>query len=717
MTGILALDWAAQTVSLFNTIILLWLGSTVLLNAERRSRGVWAAGIGLILGGVFFLSHSAILGLGLNILGLGVDLWWQVGLVAVLVLPYTWYSIILWYSGFWDDRNTALNLRHRMWYLALSTFMALVLLSYFFIDPLPTFEQALQLELPSTLTLGGYPLLILLFSPYLVFAMGLSLDVLRRPGPSMRVMGDVARQRARPWLIASSLVLLLVSLLVGLLISMYLMEVRWRPFTPLSITSLAWFDLVIGVLIAIAVVLTGQAVVSYEIFTGKTLPRGGLRRDWRRAVILATGYGILIGFSLSLGLQPIYGLLAATVLLTVFLALLSWRSYMEREAYINRLRPFVSSQKIYDQLLSSSEALPLDRVVSEPFEILCRDLLEVEVAYLVAHGPLAPFTGAPLVYPSDLKTAPPSLQGIVEKFDTPETLFAPIPPSDPCSARWAIPLWSTRGLLGVLLLGKKRDDRLYTEEEMAFARSVGERLIDLQATAEMARRLISLQRLRLTESRVLDNRAHQVLHDEVLPQLHAAMLTLDGVKSASDVIASDAIPILADAHRRISELLHEIPPKMAKDVSRLGLIGALEACVADEFQGAFDNVTWEIDPDASRKEETLSTLSKEVLYHAAREAIRNAASHGRGASKDVPFVLRISIFQSEGLEIVVEDNGIGFDPRQEVDQSAGKGLVLHSTMMAIIGGSLSIESVPDAFTRVRLRLADIPEMGVIPQVD
>jgi chemotaxis protein histidine kinase CheA len=34
--------------------------------------------------------------------------------------------------------------------------------------------------------------------------------------------------------------------------------------------------------------------------------------------------------------------------------------------------------------------------------------------------------------------------------------------------------------------------------------------------------------------------------------------------------------------------------------------------------------------------------------------------------------------------------------------SSGRGLALHGTMMAIIGGALSIESSPGQYTRVRL---------------
>ena len=42
------LDWVIRAISLFNTIILLWLGLTVSLNAERRRWGTYVASSGLL---------------------------------------------------------------------------------------------------------------------------------------------------------------------------------------------------------------------------------------------------------------------------------------------------------------------------------------------------------------------------------------------------------------------------------------------------------------------------------------------------------------------------------------------------------------------------------------------------------------------------------------------------------------------------------------------
>jgi hypothetical protein len=61
VTGYFLTDWAIFAVSLFNASLLLWLGLTVILNAERRTMGVWVLGGGMLLGAAFFISHTAIL--------------------------------------------------------------------------------------------------------------------------------------------------------------------------------------------------------------------------------------------------------------------------------------------------------------------------------------------------------------------------------------------------------------------------------------------------------------------------------------------------------------------------------------------------------------------------------------------------------------------------------------------------------------------------------
>ena len=66
MSNIPLINWLGIAVSIYNTVLMLWLGLTILLNAERRVWGVWLAGGSLILGASFFVSHTIILQRGLD---------------------------------------------------------------------------------------------------------------------------------------------------------------------------------------------------------------------------------------------------------------------------------------------------------------------------------------------------------------------------------------------------------------------------------------------------------------------------------------------------------------------------------------------------------------------------------------------------------------------------------------------------------------------------
>ena len=741
------LTWAAVSVSLFDTVLLLWLGLTVLLNAERRTWGIWVAGLGLLSGAAFFISHSAMLGQGLTYVSWGMNFWWHIGWVPVLASPFAWYVVMLWYAGYWDDPRSALRRRQRPW-LFLVALLALGMSAFLTLaNPLPSYWQLAQRNLSTPFSFNGVPLLMIIFPVYMVLCIVLSMDALRKPGPTGRLMGDVARERARPWLVATSAVLLLVSVLVTWAMVWIVLNVRETPEFSYNVgevpdqvllNTIALFDLVISALIGTVIMLLGQAVVAYEIFTGKALPRRSLLLQWWSAVALAGGFSTLVGYSLTVATHPIYSLLLATILMVGFYAIFSWRSYIERERYMDLLRPFVSGRSLYEDLLDQSGAISTSQQLETagPFRVLCGEVLGAKVAYLAALGPLSPLVGPPLVYRSpeqkdgkSASTTEPvqlSLTELTPHFTSPQVLWVPVDPQRFQGATLAVPLWSERGLIGVMLLGEKRDGGLYTQEEIEIARATGERMVDTQASAEMARRLMTLQRRRLAESQVLDRQARRVLHDDVLPLLHTAMIALSSrmarvpVVSASTHVAEpgvervtgvegeqDALTLLGDAHRRISDLLRDMPTGAAPQVARLGLLGALRKAVEEEFGGAFNEVTWQVEPEAERQAAEVPPLAAEVLYYAAREAVRNSARYGRNDDTSRPLHLRISATAKDGLQLAVEDDGVGMSSSAGSNGGSGQGLALHSTMMAVVGGSLATESVAGKYTRVTLTLPQV----------
>jgi signal transduction histidine kinase len=251
----------------------------------------------------------------------------------------------------------------------------------------------------------------------------------------------------------------------------------------------------------------------------------------------------------------------------------------------------------------------------------------------------------------------------------------------------------------MLLIGEKLDGGLYTQEELEVARASAERLLDMQGGTEMARRLMALQRQRLAETRVIDAQTRRVLHDDVLPRLHAVVLAASAGSETQELI-----PQLTEVHSSISNLLRTMPAPAAGTIGPGGIIGALRSTINTELRGSFDRVEWETIPEAETASAALSPLAAEVLFHAAREAVRNAAKYGRGNRKNVPLHLRIALAYADGIVLTIEDNGIGIDGIAPSDGGSGQGMALHGTMMAIVGGSMSVESVAGQYTRVTLTL-------------
>jgi signal transduction histidine kinase len=313
------------------------------------------------------------------------------------------------------------------------------------------------------------------------------------------------------------------------------------------------------------------------------------------------------------------------------------------------------------------------------------------------------------------------LAALVERIGAARQLCLPVDPGSHGGAAWAVPLWGERSLIGLLLLGDRRDGSLYSQEEIEIARAAGERLIDARAAGELARRLLLLQRRRLAEDQLLDSRVRRVLHDDVLPLLHTALLALSSRRPDQSVEQNDAADpsaeatgLLADAHRQVAALLAALPPALAPDVARLGLVGALRR-VVDDLGSELDGVVWQLDPAGERASADLSSLAAEVLFGAAREAIRNAARHARGPSPDDlqrqghrrPLHLRVAVSLADDLVMQVEDDGIGLAgsaSTQGHTRGSGQGLVLHGTLLTVLGGSLAVESAPGGGTRVTLRV-------------
>ena len=91
--------------------------------------------------------------------------------------------------------------------------------------------------------------------------------------------------------------------------------------------------------------------------------------------------------------------------------------------------------------------------------------------------------------------------------------------------------------------------------------------------------------------------------------------------------------------------------------------------------------------------------TREALLRITREAITNASRHGR------PNVIRVHVSNSDGVRLVVRDDGVGFEPQAAAgDSRGGFGLISMKERAEGLGGTFRVTSSPGEGTEVEVRL-------------
>ncbi|NMB53270.1 MAG: hypothetical protein GYA15_01095 [Leptolinea sp.] len=693
MSGQLILDWPALALSLFDAFLLCWLGLTILLEANRRSMGVWLSADGLFLGAAFFIAHTAILRNGWQFDNPVLNFWWRAGWWPLVLSPFAWYCVILWYSSYWDDNSSQLHRRQAPWFGLTLVFTVGLLAWMTLADPLPDLGNRNG-------DLSGFSTLAILFPFYILLCILLALDAILRPGPSLHLQGVEARHRARPWLTASTLVLLLVCLLVAFALvwgiqtfsSNY--ESNLQSFAdPALFTPLTGLDVIIELLITAAILFIGQAAMVYEVFSSTPLPRSGLKKRWLFAMWTGGIFAIFFSGVLIYFARPDLASLLFIPFLAGILTAQNRASALEQEAGFSRLRTLARPQWLYEQIFSQPSGMSDTIDIFPDFEMICTNVVQTRRALLLPVGEMTSFFPEKICFPnntSQLEALP-----IPGDLSTQNRQARPLDPHQSGGYTWALPLISVRGLDGWFFIGERLDGSLYSMEEMEIARAAIERWMDNQAAAEITRRLLNLQQQKLAETRLLDQKARRILHDDVLPLLHTALLSQPQGEQADQI---------SSAHRRISQLLRDAPPPPPIDIARNGLIASIRKIAEGEAALMKADLSFETQQEVEPFVAALSPEEAETIFYAVRECLRNIQKHA-GMGGDHTSSIRIHFSCQGSLQISIENNGCVDEPGKDNRiPSTGQGLMLHNSLLAIYGGGIRMTALQNGNTRVTITL-------------
>ena len=202
---------------------------------------------------------------------------------------------------------------------------------------------------------------------------------------------------------------------------------------------------------------------------------------------------------------------------------------------------------------------------------------------------------------------------------------------------------------------------------------------------------------RVVEAQELERRRlARELHDETGQALTSILLGLRAIRAAQtdeEAVSaeSELRNLVVQALQDVRSLAVELRPSALDD---FGLVPALErlARTFEERSGIRTAV------EASLADERLPAEVETVLYRLVQEALTNVVKHAGATSVSVVLARR-----EGGVSAVVEDDGRGFDA-EEV-RSDALGLVGMRERLALLGGTLAVESTPSSGTAL---LAFVP---------
>ena len=192
------------------------------------------------------------------------------------------------------------------------------------------------------------------------------------------------------------------------------------------------------------------------------------------------------------------------------------------------------------------------------------------------------------------------------------------------------------------------------------------------------------------------------LHDEtaqILTAISLNLATLTRFTADGGVEILDRLQSLSrQMSRGIYRLVHDLRPAQLDD---LGLVPALEYLAEQEKKRTGLQVQLAVEGTRRR----LDPLAETVIFRIAQEALTNVRRHAQVEQAQL-----IMTFFTDGVSIKIRDEGLGFDPGQELVPPHGWGLAGMRERVESLGGSLTIQSAPGQGTLVE---AVIPQSNSI----
>lgn len=256
-------------------------------------------------------------------------------------------------------------------------------------------------------------------------------------------------------------------------------------------------------------------------------------------------------------------------------------------------------------------------------------------------------------------------------------------PGLPSWLRVILPLEVGGELIGIWLLGSRDPDDYYAQSEVMVLKAIASQTAIALVNIRQAEHLHAIYQADIERQEKERARLARGLHDEVLNQL--TVIALRQEKRS---------PILGfqESYEMISDYLRNVINELRPAMLAYGLRAALVELIDQLSERVVEDTVIQLDlPETHLRYEPDVEL---YLFRIVQQACENAIRHARARK-----ICVYGIMDSERIQLIVEDDGVGFPAGDSLDLSRllrerHYGLVGMYERAAFIGANLSIKSEP-----------------------
>ncbi len=223
-----------------------------------------------------------------------------------------------------------------------------------------------------------------------------------------------------------------------------------------------------------------------------------------------------------------------------------------------------------------------------------------------------------------------------------------------------------------------------------------------RAAADYSEQLRELTR-RLFDAQEAERRhLSRELHDQIGQALTALKINLQQARqdNQGDPRLEESVGIVDHTLQQVRDIALDLRPSLLDD---LGLVAALEWYVARHAQRTGLDGRFLADPEEINADPEIAT----ACFRVAQEALTNIARHARAKRFSVELLQHAG-----GLQLVVRDDGVGFDPNRALraaSRGASLGLVGMRERVEHVGGRIVFESEPNGGVEVQVDFPNSPK--------